>query len=135
METWDPSMETGYPTIDRQHKAIIELVDDLQTAEETNGVDAVRDVLVKVMDFTVSHFGMEEDLMAAVKYPPEPTLEMIDQHREFTSYARLRVVEFSTGRSKQTEPLGTFLRDWLVNHEFGLDRMLVEWIREREPVR
>jgi hemerythrin len=125
-------METGHPTIDRQHRAIIGLIDDLEAAEALDRTAAVRDVLIRVMDFTVSHFGMEEDLMRAVGYPPEPTLEMIEQHREFTAYARLRVMEFRSTEPDTQHPLGTFLREWLVNHEFGLDRTLVDWIREQE---
>jgi hemerythrin len=92
-------------------------------------------VLVKVLDFTIQHFGMEEDLMRSVQYPSQPTLEMIQQHREFTDYARLRVLEFSSSGATAIQPLGAFLREWLVGHEFGLDRKLVAWIRERETAR
>lgn len=132
--TWDSSMETGYPSIDRQHRAIIGLIDDLEAAEAEDGATLILDVLDRIMDFTISHFGMEEDLMDAVDYPAEPTRVMTRQHREFTDYARIRVLEFRTTRGAGVEPLGGFLREWLVDHEFGLDRQLVDWIHLREPV-
>jgi len=126
-------METGDPVIDGQHRRIIGLVDDLQSAEDNCEREQALNLLVRVMDFTITHFALEEDLMREVEYPPEPTMEMIEQHREFTAYARLRVIEFSTAAASCVPPLGAYLREWLVDHEFGLDRILVAWIRAQEP--
>ncbi len=43
---------------------------------------------------------------------------MVQQHHEFKSYARLCVLEFRVGNSASLLPLGTYLNDWLVVHEF-----------------
>ncbi|MBI5231076.1 MAG: hemerythrin domain-containing protein [Coriobacteriales bacterium] len=130
--TWDPSMETGHEEIDRQHREIIGLIDELRVVEQADEVPAIAGALVHVMDLTVVHFRMEEDLMGEVDYPAHLQREMIDQHDEFKSYARLRVIEFSAANSTAIEPLGSFIRTWLVGHEFGLDRKLVDWIRGQE---
>lgn len=130
--SWDASMETGDPLIDQQHREIIELVDKLRTAavelHETRSV--LYEIFEHVMDITVKHFTMEEDLMRRVDYEPRLAQEMIDGHRDFTAYARLRVLEFRMGDMACVEPLHDFVREWLIEHEFGLDRQLAAWIRE-----
>lgn len=129
-QTWDESMATGDPHIDEQHREILTLVDGLESVqEETGDPDTIYGVLGSVMDVTVTHFAMEEALMRAVNYPAKPSAEMIFQHREFTAYARLRVLEFRSGGMHSILPLRDFLVEWLVDHEFGLDRQLVDWIR------
>lgn len=129
--TWDKSLETGHPLIDRQHRELIALVDGLTSAQVQSHEEVLR-VLDHVVDFTLFHFVAEEALMARVEYPPEPTQEMIDQHREFEAYARLRVLEFRRGEGTSVRPLQSFLDEWLKVHEFGLDRQLVDWIHRQE---
>lgn len=133
--SWDESMETGDPSIDKQHREIIGLVDEFKESEE-DGPSATRgdvyDILSRVMDITVEHFVMEEGLMRRVDYEPKLAQEMIAEHREFTAYARLRVLEFRNGETACVRPLHDFLREWLIGHEFGLDRQLAAWIREHQ---
>ncbi|MDZ4180536.1 MAG: hypothetical protein U1E29_15130 [Coriobacteriia bacterium] len=54
---------------------------------------------------------------------------MLQQHRDFKAYARIRVLEFRVDDRSGLGLLPGFLRMWLVEHEFGLDRELVSWIR------
>lgn len=127
---WDRSMETGDPHMDRQHREIIELVDRLDAigADDASWMEHAHDILDKVMDVTVTHFNTEERLMAQVGYPVDARELMLQQHRDFKAYARIRVLEFRAGDRSGLELLPGFLRVWLVEHEFGLDRELVSWI-------
>ena len=126
--TWDRAFETGHVEIDRQHRELLALVDGLESAE-AESPDTLLRVLEQVMDFTLTHFLLEEALMVEVSYPQLPRERMIEQHREFTSYARLRVLEFRKGELVSVLPLQTFLADWLTGHEFGHDRLLADFIR------
>lgn len=130
---WNESYETGHHDIDAQHRRLLTLVDDLEAAEAHthDSGEVILGVLGHVMDFTILHFGMEEDLMKQVGYPTSATQEMIEQHREFTSYARLRVLEFRRGEMVSVLPLQAFLAEWLTAHEVGLDRLLADFIRAR----
>jgi len=128
--SWDPSLETGNALIDRQHRELIALVDQLAVAENESRDEVLR-VLDHVMEYTLFHFVAEEDLMVRVDYPAVPQKQMIDQHQEFKSYGRLRVLEFRTGELASVLPLKAFLDEWLKGHEFGLDRLLADWIREQ----
>jgi len=129
--TWDESMETGDPHMDRQHREIIELVDRLDaiSADDASWMQHAHQILDRVMDLTVTHFATEELLMVRVGYPAESRERMLEQHRDFKSYARIRVLEFRSGDRSGLALLPGFLRMWLVEHEFGLDRELVRWIR------
>jgi hemerythrin-like metal-binding protein len=135
--TWDSSYETGDPSIDLQHRELLAIVDELEAAEAErhHSHEAILRVLGHVMDFALSHFLMEEELMVQVGYPSPAVEEMVEQHREFTSYSRLRVLEFRAGELGSVLPLQAFLADWLVVHEFGLDRYFADFLRERGRIR
>jgi hemerythrin len=129
--TWEETMATGDPDMDRQHRQIIELVDRLDAigTDEAAWMTHAHEVLDQVMDLTVTHFTTEELLMAQVGYPADAQERMLEQHRDFKAYARIRVLEFRAGDRSGLALLPGFLRLWLIEHEFGLDRELVSWIR------
>ncbi len=130
---WDPSYETGNAAIDAEHRQLLSIVDQLETSDvDTHqSRDVIIGVLSHCMDSTLAHFIMEEQLMVEVGYPDAQRREMIEQHRGFTHYARLRVLEFRTGGPSSVLTLQTFLADWLIIHEFGLDKQFAEFMREQ----
>ena len=132
---WDDSMRTGDAHIDDQHRRVLDLVDELEAAETQSHSPSATlySILDELMGFTDTHFIAEEHLMRRVGYPAVPQGEMLKQHQEFKNYARLRVLEFRHAGDVSVLPLLSYLTEWLVNHEFGLDRELVDWIRENQP--
>jgi hemerythrin-like metal-binding protein len=122
-------METGNELIDRHHREIVHLLGELSRVYMAPEREVLR-VLDGLMDFTLDHFLAEEALMREVRYPPSPAAAMIHSHAEFTDYARLRVLEFRMGNTASVLPLHGFLFDWLIHHEFGMDRLLANWIRD-----
>lgn len=131
MDSWDASLETGNELIDRQHRELIGFVDELKSLAEESKSDILV-MLERLMDFAVTHFHAEESLMAQVDYPADATVEMTKQHNEFKSYARLRVLEYRRDGRLSILPLAEFVEEFLKGHEFGLDRLLADWIRARE---
>jgi hemerythrin len=130
VSSWDESLETGNKLIDDQHRDLIGLVDELKGVAAGPEAEILR-ALDKVMEFTLTHFIAEEDLMKQVGYPPFPSEVMVQQHMAFTSYARHRVLEFRKGKMVSVLPLQAYLEEFLKWHEFGLDRMLADWIRDQ----
>jgi methyl-accepting chemotaxis protein len=133
--TWDDSMITGDAHIDEQHRCVLDLVDKLRAAETQTHSPALTlySILDELMAFTDAHFIAEEHLMRRVEYPSVPMEEMLAQHRQYKNYARLRVLEFRHAEGISVLPLLSYLTEWLIVHEFGLDRILVDWIRENQP--
>ncbi len=130
VSTWDQSYETGNELIDNQHREVIALLDELRDVDGAEDSD-VRRVLDRIMDFTLFHFLAEERLMEEVGYPDSAAREMLEHHRSFKEYARLRVLEFRTVPSFSVLPLHDFMKEFLELHEFGQDKLLADWIRER----
>jgi hemerythrin len=130
---WDSAYETGHATIDAQHRELLGIVNGLESAqtEASDSGDAVLGVLSHIMDYSLSHFAMEEELMAEVGYPTAAFEEMVQQHQEFTSNARMCAVEFGRGELVSMLPLQSFLTAWLLEHVIELDKRLAEFIREQ----
>jgi len=132
--TWDDSMMTGDTHIDEQHRHVLDLIDKVEAAEtQAHSPRKTLAILGELMAFTQTHFISEEHLMQRVEYPPTPMEEMLAQHDEFKNYARLRVLEFRHDEDASVLPMLSYVTEWLVAHEFGLDRKLVDWIRENKP--
>jgi len=130
MQTWDESLATGNELIDRQHREVVKLLDRL--AEVQGGSEPeVLGALDQLIAFASLHFTAEEQLMEEVGYPSVLAEEMITQHRDFSAYARMRVLEFRRGETECVCQLHGFMDEWLKVHEFGLDRLLADWIRGR----
>ncbi len=127
---WSPSLETGNEEIDIQHRKIIGFLDELKRVAWDSDSEVLR-ALVAVLDFTNDHFVLEEALMTRVNHPPEPTQTMVEQHKEFKSYARLRFGEFRRGEQLSVLPLHGYIEEFLTGHEFGTDRLPASWIHHQ----
>jgi len=130
ISTWDKSLETGNKMIDDQHRQLIRLVDDLYQAKSKSDKETLI-LLARMHDFTVEHFISEELLMKEVNYPPKPTQEMINQHKDFKSYVRLSILQYRHQKLDLT-PFQTFAGYFLKTHEFGTDRGLANWIKQQK---
>jgi hemerythrin len=131
--TWDRSYETGNAAIDVQHRELLAVVDELEWAQVCahDSREAILGVLDRVVSFATTHFVMEENLMEQVGYPSPAREKMIEQHREFTAYVRERVLEFHNGELDSVLPLCAFLSERLTAHEFGRDKLLADFIRDK----
>ncbi|MFI5258739.1 MAG: bacteriohemerythrin [Candidatus Limnocylindrales bacterium] len=59
---WEPSMETGAPLLDAQHRTLVERAGALVTTIESGGDrPAVERALRDFGDYSVRHFSQEED--------------------------------------------------------------------------
>ena len=59
--TWGPSIMVGVPDIDKQHKRLVDLINELHTAmTKGQGRDVVGRVVDALVSYTRDHFGFEE---------------------------------------------------------------------------
>lgn len=127
---WDPRLETGHPRIDEQHRALVESLNDLHRAmKEGRGKDEVGRILVFLRDYTVTHFRMEEQLMAQSGYPHAAVHLKI--HADLVAQVGDLVNRFEKGNATLTLPVMKFLEDWLTNHIQGEDFRLVQYLHNR----
>lgn len=113
---WEPSYSVGIEVIDHQHKKLIEYMNELSIAGMYKSFEnrkKVQDVLEKLVDYTVSHFSFEEQLMEDAGYPIlEPHKKV---HESFVKRVAFFKERFENGEDI-TKQLIMDLQLWLINH-------------------
>lgn len=110
---WNSAYSVGIAVIDDQHKRIIEYINELNNALAFQNRDKVHDVLLQLVDYTMSHFSFEESLMEEAGYPIlEPHK---DVHNAFIKRINFFKERFENGEDI-TKQLMMDLQMWLINH-------------------
>lgn len=65
---WSEDLNTNIPTIDQQHRKLVNYVNELDEAISSNNREMVKHVLEELIDYTVFHFQTEEQLMQDIQY-------------------------------------------------------------------
>ncbi len=127
---WTPALSVGLATIDDQHKVLVNLINELHAAMRRRKSDAIMlDVVNRLKDYTVKHFGNEEELFKRHGYPERGEHEAV--HRKFVQ----KVLEFESGlkggTAKVTMDIMRFLKDWLVSHIQGTDTKYAPFLKSK----
>lgn len=59
----------GHPSIDRDHKNLIKIINDISVSIENNNFDTCAKLLDDFLEFMEKHFHREEDILKAVGFP------------------------------------------------------------------
>jgi hemerythrin-like metal-binding protein len=130
---WLDSMATGVATIDKQHRF---LVDTLQQANRELLGDHDGELLMEIakdlLSYAITHFDTEETLMRRYGYEdlfPEEARTHIKQHREFSRQVVSVCDHLREGREVSSAEVLKFLNHWLRDHVLGIDQSLGEFLR------
>jgi hemerythrin len=130
---WDSTLETGHEKIDKQHKQLVETLNNLIDASK-EGKD--KDEIFKVLDFltgyTIMHFKTEEDLQIKYNY--------VDYHvhKQYHDKFKITVGDLSKrliDEGPSPELLGVVTQtigDWLVNHIKGDDFRMAAFVKSKD---
>jgi hemerythrin len=118
---WDESLSVNVAEIDKQHKVLISLINELHDAMKAGkGKDALAKILHGLVSYTESHFQVEEKYFAQFSYP-----DALAHKKEHTAFVQ-KVSDFKQGFDKGgmtvTIEVLYFLRDWLQSHIKGSDK-------------
>lgn len=120
---WSNMLSTGISEQDNQHKKLIDLINQLNDAMLAgHAADVQGKVLTELVNYTVSHFGYEEKLMAQHSYEDTPAHKA--EHAKFVQTAGDLKKKFDSGNAAITSDIMNFLRDWLTNHIMKTDKRL-----------
>ena len=133
---WTPKLELHVPLVDREHKLLVEYINELHQAMTHNKpVAEMITVLKKLRDYTATHFGDEERLFNVPAY--KAAAEHMKIHKKFV--AKLDEVEeqLRMGTATVSMDLLTFLKDWLVQHIMGTDPTYLPYLKpeDKEPAK
>ncbi|OIQ50981.1 Methyl-accepting chemotaxis protein I [Pseudodesulfovibrio hydrargyri] len=126
---WDDSFVLGIEKIDSQHHTLVDMVNNLYHAmQEGRGRDYLGELLEQLKNYTVTHFGTEEEYFRQVGYKGAESHEKI--HKELVQTVLDFEAKFKSGEATVTRELMTFLRDWLQNHIKKIDKSYVKTLNE-----
>ena len=124
--TWDDISDSiecvGISFIDRDHKQLANylveinrIIIDLKSNKiNMNLINKQKDVLTKLYDFAVVHFGREEKMIP--KFKLNCLSIQKEQHTKILNMLKLILDSFSKGSTTITEDLKLKMLDWLVVH-------------------
>ena len=119
--TWTNDLSVGITEIDRQHQHLIQLINDLHEAMKTGkGKDVLGETLKSLSEYTVFHFGTEEQMFQKTGYPG--TQAHLAEHKSFTREVLDFKARCDAGQAVVTIDLMQFLRNWLTDHIKGVDK-------------
>jgi len=110
---WTSDLDTRIPVIDRQHRRIVDYINRLAGAIDAGSRDDVGEVLEELVDYTMTHFAFEEELMEMVDHPYIETHRRT--HKLFADKMESYKARFQGGEDVAPE-LNATLRSWLINH-------------------
>lgn len=120
---WQAELDTGIDVIDQQHHRIVALINQL--AEATTRDDQAV-VLEELVDYTLSHFAFEEELMEESGYSFGPAHKRV--HEMFVRRVSEYRMRFEAGEDIAGE-LKSMLARWLFNHIRGDDKSYAKHVR------
>lgn len=127
---WKPEYDTGIGSIDTQHKKLVQMVCELNTAMLAGkGKDVLGKILSDMIAYTQQHFAHEERLMSQAGYGALAAHKK--EHEALAAQAvELRNKFQSTGAGLSTQT-AVFLKDWLNKHILGTDQLYAPHLRGR----
>ena len=111
--TWTEDLDTGIEVIDRQHRRIVDYINDLELANTKHDREAVGRVLDDLVDYTMSHFAFEESLQEEAGY------KYCKPHKKVHDLFIRRINEFVERYKLGDDVSGDIhqlLTSWLINH-------------------
>ena len=120
---WQAELDTGIDVIDQQHQRIVALINQLADAHTREDQAAVLEELV---DYTLSHFAFEEELLEESGYSFGPAHKRV--HDMFVRRVGEYRMRFEAGEDITTELKGMLAR-WLFNHIRSDDKSYSKHVR------
>ena len=126
---WSEKLSVGIPSIDQQHKTLVDMINELNSAMINK---KSRSVMLNIVDglkqYVVTHFSAEEKLFDQFRYPETQPHKVI--HQKFVE----KVSEFEEALKSDQATVSidvmNFLKDWLVEHIMGTDKQYGPFLKK-----
>ncbi len=128
---WDKKFELGIPTIDEQHRYLVGLCNQLheevmcrRSSEGRTWRVALSDALRETVNYTKTHFLLEEKLMAAAGFEDMPAHKK--RHQEFIEKISSMLSSFDQTNLQGALDFSKFLYEWILEHIAYEDKLYVK---------
>ncbi len=121
--SWTEELSTGIAEQDEQHKTLISLVNRLSDAMREGKDAALLDaILEELADYTVYHFGYEEELMDRHNFADFDAHKQ--EHQTFVDWVNDVKRKCRAGETVVSAQIINFLRLWVTGHIMKTDKKM-----------
>jgi hemerythrin len=127
---WDDSFSVGFGPLDDQHKALVDMINELFQACKEGVVEAdmaFLGIIKRALDYAETHFADEEEYLSEANYPH--LSEQKEQHEAFVEEVQKTIEEFEAGNVEPIH-LAKFLKKWLLNHIAVYDKRYSSYLAQ-----
>jgi len=118
----------GIDELDDQHRQIIDMINLLHEAlPKRDSAAEIRQVLVRLVEYTQKHFSAEERYLQQLHYPALETQR--EEHRELVRDLREILLRLKRGEDISVRKLLAFLKNWWITHIEREDLKYASWVR------
>ncbi len=129
MCTWDSDYSVNVSSLDKEHKKLFKLTDELARSIDDVEGEALAHTIYELVAYASVHFADEEHLLETNEYP---ALEQHkEEHKKFKARIRSFIFKFSDNNEALAKEVLDFLRGWLVGHIMGEDKKYGPYLNER----
>ncbi|WP_457625188.1 bacteriohemerythrin [Persephonella sp.] len=127
---WSEELELGIPEIDKQHKKLVEMLNEFYTElEEGHQKEAVEHFLKNLEDYLNFHLDYEEKFMEEIGFPQLETHKKT--HEMFKKLYAEEKNRYLEGDLKALRELVAFAFSWLFSHIMKTDKKYAEFLKEK----
>jgi hemerythrin len=130
VEWSDEKLSVRVGMIDRQHKKMIGMINELYDAVEAKREkELLASLLIKLVHYTHYHFATEEKYFKQHEYPEIAVHK--EQHDQLREQVAALDDRYYTGHKMITSEVMKLLNDWLFDHIIGSDRKFGLFLNEK----
>ncbi len=112
---WRTSYETGIPSMDDQHRKIIELINTMyRVMRQTEGTEVLDSVIDEMTAYANGHLQNEEDLLQANGYDQFFNHQIL--HMEYKKKVEELREDWNLDKASGPSNIYSFLRHWWLGH-------------------
>lgn len=118
---WSEEFAVGLERIDQQHRWLVDTTNELHDAlhGETLRREQIQALLEGLVDYTMNHFILEEEMFERCNYPGGAAHKRL--HDKFSATLMQVLTDFEAGGDIASGVL-ELLKDWLVQHILVADK-------------
>ncbi len=130
---WDDRFTIGIASIDAQHREMIKLLNQLQSALKKGGDKKIfANTIRALVDYTRYHFSDEERYMQSIRYPSFETHRKM--HEKLIGDVKKILINLKHGIVMQEISLLRFLNDWVCNHIIEEDLKIGRFVQHNRII-
>jgi diguanylate cyclase (GGDEF)-like protein/hemerythrin-like metal-binding protein/PAS domain S-box-containing protein len=124
---WNKNFEIGIPEVDRQHRRLVDLINELGTSVVDGAkLPQIQALIYQLLEYASDHFSEEELLLDASALPNEEKIRHKKAHTGFVQKVQEIAQRHDIIQIEVAEEILDFLTTWLISHILGADIKLAQ---------